>query len=155
MNISTQATEDYKLDFTHDLYYDQNTSCPLCGRESESLVNCGAHEWEFSERSKLLDSRAELSAIIGGSADNAFNPDERDCLICSDCRSSYYELAPFCPLYILFRGIHSFLDEQKEMHGRKRSGSMALILRQTESDREPLQSTLHRLKILSSMSEAA
>src|SRR5574341_976911 len=79
-------------------------TCPCCGKKTESLTLCDAHEWEDEEENEkyreLLDKikpNAGIHAYVG-----------HGCSVCPDCEEAFHWKSKYCPLAILRNGLYAF-----------------------------------------------
>lgn len=148
-----EIVDDEFLIRTHQNIADNQPVCPLCGETKDSLVNCGAHENSFNNTQQMQNASNNLYDIIGPSASNAYDTDERDCFVCTECRTTYLQIPSFCPLYVLYQGIYAFIDEQKFLYNRNEEEAMKLLWNnQTSSDMKPNR-VIHRYRITSAIDD--
>jgi len=144
-------TEDEILINPYKNFADNQPVCPLCGEMKDFLVNCGAHEKSFNNTQQLQNASNRLYDIIGSSASHAYDTEERDCFVCTECRTTYMQYSSFCPLYVLYQGIYAFLDEQKFLYNRNEEEAMKLLWNnQANMDIKP-NTVIHRYRITSSI----
>ncbi len=130
---------------------DEQPICPLCGEKKDALVNCGAHEHSFDDAQRMKSAANNLYDIIGSAAAYAYNSEERDCFVCTECRSAYLQYSSFCPLYVLYQGIYAFIDEQKFLYNRSEEEAMKLLWKnQSDMDVKP-NTVIHRYRITSAV----
>ena len=96
-------TDDEILVYPYSDFAENQPVCPLCGEMKDSLVNCGAHENSFSDTQQMESASNKLFDIIGSSASHAYDTEERDCFVCTECRTAYLQYPSFCPLYVLYQ----------------------------------------------------
>lgn len=127
--------------------------CPLCGEEKSSLVNCGAHENLLNDERKLKNASNKLFDIVGQAASQAYDSEEMDCFICPQCRSAYLQSSSFCPLYVLYQGIYTFLEEQQSLHQRNEVEAMNLLWNHQSNGNINPNTVIHRFRITSALDE--
>lgn len=144
-------TDDEILVYPYSDFAENQPVCPLCGEMKDSLVNCGAHENSFSDTQQMESASNKLFDIIGSSASQAYDTEERDCFVCTECRTAYLQYPSFCPLYVLYQGIHAFIDEQKFIYNRNEEEAMKLLWNnQANMDMKP-NTVIHRYRITSAI----
>ena len=134
---------------THKNFAENQPVCPLCGEKKDSLVNCGVHDNSFSDTQRLESASNSLYDIIGSSAFHAFDTEERDCFVCTDCRMTNLQYSSFCPLYVLYQGIYAFIDEQKFLHNRDEEEAIKLLWNHQSSMEASPSAVIHRYRITS------
>ena len=88
-------TDDEILVYPYSDFAENQPVCPLCGEMKDSLVNCGAHENSFSDTQQMESASNKLFDIIGSSASQAYDTEERDCFVCTECRTAYLQYLCF------------------------------------------------------------
>ena len=144
-------TDNEILNFTNKNDVDIKPVCPLCGEKKDSLVNCGAHENSFNNTQQMESASNSLYHIIGSPASQAFDTEERDCFVCSDCRTTYLQYSSFCPLYVLYQGIYAFIDEQKFLHNRSEEEAIKLLWNHQSNAEAGPNAVIHRYRITSAL----
>lgn len=86
-------------------YEDHRFACPCCGRKTDCLTLCDAHDWEDSETDQKY--RDLVDKLKPGSGSHAYVG--HGCMVCPDCEEAFYWKSDYCPLAILNGGLEGFL----------------------------------------------
>lgn len=90
---------------------DNYFTCPCCGKKTDCLTLCDAHEWEDEAENQKY--RELLDKIKPNAGTHAYVG--HGCSVCPDCEEAFHWKSKYCPLAIFRNGLYAFgSDGDKE-----------------------------------------